>query len=131
MRSKSDARPTTSGPQGCYELQITLRCLNVEVAIHLKCFDLFRKLKGLLYFARCYLNFLAIETHANRHCESLNDSFVVKRNALPVHVVFQQGNLCGPQVLVKHFAEINTGLSADIRFNLFRGNGLMPKISLE
>ena len=31
-------------------LQITLRCLNVEVAIHLKCFDFFRELKGLLYF---------------------------------------------------------------------------------
>src|SRR6185295_11932095 len=125
-----------SGLRSCYSqfckaLPITLRCLDVEVAIHLKGFDFFRELKGLLYFVRCYLNFLAIETDANRHGESLNDSVVVKRNALPVHAVFQQGNLCGPQVLVKYFAEINTGLSADIRFNLFRGNGLMPKLSTE
>jgi hypothetical protein len=44
---------------------------------------------------------------------------------------FQQGNVCGSQVLVKYLAKINPDLTADIRFNLFRGNSLMPKISVE
>jgi hypothetical protein len=59
-----------------WKLQLTLRCLNVEVAIHFKHFDFFRELKCLLNFARGYLNFLAIDDYANAHCESLNDSIV-------------------------------------------------------
>ena len=48
--------------RGLRQIQFTTElCLNVEVAIHLKCFDFFRELKGLLYFVRCYLNFLAID----------------------------------------------------------------------
>ena len=68
-------------------LEITFLCLNVEVAIDFERLDLFREVESLFYFGRRDYNFLAVDSYANRHRETFNDSFIVKRQGLSVYAV--------------------------------------------
>ena len=74
--------PATAGGtdrvQAYHLLLTSLLRLNIEVAIDLEGFDLFRVFKGLLYFAWRDPRFLAVDRHAKGHGEAFDDSFVVE-----------------------------------------------------
>src|SRR5215207_6779782 len=87
IQSKQTARPLLN-PRAL-ELRVNFLDLNIEVAIDFERFDLFGEVESLSCFGWRYYYFFSIDSNAQRHRESFNDSLVIKRNALPVYAVFE------------------------------------------
>ena len=63
--------------------------------------------------------------------KAINYIFVPKCDFVAFDRIFQDRDLCRPQILVKDRAEINAGAAAQPGFDLLCGHGLMPKPGIE
>src|SRR5215207_7436528 len=73
--------------RGAQTSRITFLCIDVEVAVDLKRFNLFGEVKSLHRLGRRYRDFLAVNGYANRHREPFDHSPVAERQSLSGYLV--------------------------------------------